>query len=135
MYIKVEDLEAVLAAATIDPDSGEVDMGALLKGLHTVEQLSWEAVYNEGWIDAEKNPPTKSGYYLVVYSLNQFVYTDRLHYSAKHEQWNNFDCLPKDEGDLVYSGVILRYMPFPTSMCEKLQREYDKEVEDNACDQ
>lgn len=132
MYIKVEDLEAVLAAATVDPDSGEVDVGALLKGLHTIEQLSWEAVYNEQWIDAEKNPPEKSGNYLVIYECNGFMYNYTLNYSAKHKQWNNFDDLDRIPDD-KYDWHVVRYMPFPTSMSSRLQREYDKEVKDNAC--
>lgn len=134
MYIKVEDLEAVLAAATIDSDSGEVDMGALLKGLHTMKQLSWEAVFNEGWIDAEKHPPERSDSYIVIHESDGHLYNYELHYSVKHQQWNNFDSLDKTP-DEEYDWHVLYYMPFPTSMSRKLQREYDKEVEDNACNQ
>ena len=134
MYIKVEDLEAVLAAATIDPDNGEVDMGALLKGLHAMKQLSWEDVYNERWIDAEKDPPKKSDSYIVINENGGYLYNYELAYSAKHKQWNNFDGLDRIP-DEQYEWHVLRYMPFPTSMSSKLQREYDKEVEDNACNQ
>lgn len=134
MFIKVKDLEAVLAAVAVDPDSGEVDMGALLKSLHTLKQYSWEDVYNEQWIDAEKNPPERSDTYLVIYESNGYMYDNTLHYSVRHKQWNNYDDLDRVP-DEEYDWHVVRYMPYPTSMSRRLQREYDKEVEDDACNQ
>lgn len=67
------------------------------------------------WIKCSERLPEKSGNYIIAkfwyLTDGKQWYYDVIHYSAKYEQWNNYDESKRNEGDDIYE--VAYWMPIP----------------------